>query len=95
MNFGFDQLIAHAAATRRLRAGTIIGSGTVSNASGKKGSACIAERRAIEAIEQGEPRTAFMKFGDRVRMEARWQERSVFGAIDQRVVRAEPPQETR
>lgn len=92
MNFGFDQLIAHAAATRRLRAGTIIGSGTVSNAGGKKGSACIAERRAIEAIGQGEPQTPFMKFGDRVRMEARWQERPVFGAIDQRVVRAEPPQ---
>jgi len=91
MNFGFDQLIAHAAATRRLRAGTIIGSGTVSNEGGKKGSACIAERRAIEAIEQGQPRTPFMKFGDRVRMEARWQDRPVFGAIDQRVVAAETP----
>jgi fumarylacetoacetate (FAA) hydrolase len=92
MNFGFDQLVAHAAATRRLRAGTIIGSGTVSNAGGKKGSACIAERRAIEAIANGEPKTPFMKFGDRVRMEARWQGRPVFGAIDQRVVRAASPQ---
>lgn len=92
MNFGFDQLIAHAAATRRLSAGTIIGSGTVSNAGGSKGSACIAERRAIEAIEQGAPRTAFMKFGDRVRMEARWQDKPVFGAIDQRVVQAPRPQ---
>jgi fumarylacetoacetate (FAA) hydrolase len=92
MNFGFDQLIAHAAATRRLRAGTIIGSGTVSNAGGKKGSACIAERRAIEAIANGEPKTPFMKFGDRVRMEARWQGRPVFGAIDQRIVPAAPPQ---
>ncbi len=91
MNFGFDQLIAHAAATRRLRAGTIIGSGTVSNAGGKKGSACIAERRAIEAIASGSPTTSFMKFGDRVRMEARWQDASVFGAIDQRVVRAAVP----
>jgi fumarylacetoacetate (FAA) hydrolase len=91
MNFGFDQLIAHAAATRRLRAGTIIGSGTVSNEGGKKGSACIAERRAIEAIADGAPKTPFMKFGDRVRMEARWQDRPVFGAIDQRVVAAEPP----
>jgi len=89
MNFGFDQLMAHAATTRRLRAGTIIGSGTVSNAGGQKGSACIAERRAIEAIASGEPRTAFMKFGDRVRMEARWRDATVFGAIDQRVVRAE------
>lgn len=92
MNFGFDQLIAHAAATRRLRAGTIIGSGTVSNAGGKKGSACIAERRAIEAIASGSPTTPFMRFGDRVRMEARWQGATVFGAIDQRVVRAGIPQ---
>ena len=91
MNFGFDQLIAHAAATRRLRAGTIIGSGTVSNAGGKKGSACIAERRAIETIANGAPTTSFMKFGDRVRMEARWQDVPVFGAIDQRVVRAPTP----
>jgi len=91
MNFGFDQLIAHAAATRRLRAGTIIGSGTVSNAGGAKGSACIAERRAIEAIASGEPKAAFMKFGDRVRMEARRGDAPVFGAIDQRVVRAAIP----
>jgi fumarylacetoacetate (FAA) hydrolase len=91
MNFGFDQLIAHAAATRRLRAGTIIGSGTVSNEGGRKGSACIAERRAIEMITSGEAKTAFMKFGDRVRMEARWHDAPVFGAIDQRVVRAETP----
>lgn len=92
MNFGFDRLIAHAATTRKLSAGTIIGSGTVSNAGGKKGSACIAERRAIEAIEQGAPRTGFMKFGDRVRMEARWQDKPVFGAIDQRIVQAPKPQ---
>jgi fumarylacetoacetate (FAA) hydrolase len=91
MNFGFDQLVAHAAATRRLSAGTILGSGTVSNAGGKKGSACIAERRAIEAIEHGVPKTAFMKFGDRVRMEARWQDKQVFGVIDQRVVQAPAP----
>lgn len=93
MNFGFDDLIAHAAATRRLSAGTIIGSGTVSNAGGKRGSACIAERRAIEAIDHGAPKTPFMRFGDRVRMEARQDGRSVFGAIDQRIVRAPmPPQ---
>ncbi|RZL91937.1 MAG: FAA hydrolase family protein [Variovorax sp.] len=92
MNFGFDQLVAHAAATRRLSPGTIIGSGTVSNAGGSKGSACVAERRAIETIEHGAPRTPFMKFGDRVRMEARWQDRPVFGAIDQRVVQAPKPQ---
>lgn len=90
MNFGFDQLIAHAAKTRRLSAGTIIGSGTVSNAGGKKGSACIAERRAIEQIEQGAAKTPFMKFGDRVRMEAG---DGVFGVIDQRIVQAPVPQE--
>lgn len=92
MNFGFDRLIAHAATTRKLSAGTIIGSGTVSNAGGKKGSACIAERRAIETIAGGAPKTSFMKFGDRVRMEARWQDKSVFGAIDQRIVQAPRPQ---
>ncbi|MET3915886.1 fumarylacetoacetate (FAA) hydrolase [Variovorax sp. OAS795] len=88
MNFGFDDLVAHAAATRRLSAGTIIGSGTVSNAGGQKGSACIAERRAIETIEHGAPKTPFMRFGDRVRMEARRDGQAVFGAIDQRIVRA-------
>ena len=91
MHFGFDQLVAHAAATRRLTAGTIVGSGTVSNRGGEKGSACIAERRAIETIQHGAPRTAFMKFGDRVRMEARWQNQPLFGAIDQRVVPAPRP----
>ncbi|MBA2960484.1 MULTISPECIES: fumarylacetoacetate hydrolase family protein [Ramlibacter] len=92
MNFGFDRLISHAAATRRLSAGTIIGSGTVSNAGDKKGSACIAERRAIESIAAGAARTPFMKFGDRVRMEARCDGQPVFGAIDQRIVQAERPQ---
>lgn len=91
MSFGFDDLIAHAAATRRLSAGTIIGSGTVSNAGGRKGSACIAERRAIEAIEHGKPKTSFMRFGDCVRMEARQDGSPVFGAIDQRIVRASTP----
>lgn len=93
MNFGFDELVAHAAKTRRLSAGTIIGSGTVSNAGGKKGSACIAERRAIEAIETGAAKTSFMRFGDRVRMEARKDGLAVFGAIDQRVVQAKVAQD--
>lgn len=87
MHFGFHDLIAHAALTRRLSAGTLIGSGTVSNADRSVGSACIAERRAIETIAHGAPRTAFMHFDDRVRMEARGSKGEVlFGAIDQRVV---------
>jgi fumarylacetoacetate (FAA) hydrolase len=91
MHFGFDELIAHAAATRRLSAGSIIGSGTVSNAGGERGSACIAERRAIEMINNDAAMTPFMRFGDRVRMEARCQTRPVFGAIDQRVVPVRRP----
>lgn len=87
MHFGFHQLIAHAALTRRLSAGTILGSGTVSNTDRSVGSACIAERRAIEMIEHGAPQTGFMRFGDRVRIEARNTDGSpLFGAIDQRVV---------
>lgn len=89
MNFGFGELIAHAARTRRLSAGTLIGSGTVSNAGRAAGSACIAERRVIEMIDQGGAKTAFMRFGDRVRMAARdSQGREPFGVIDQRVVKA-------
>ncbi|WP_342245144.1 fumarylacetoacetate hydrolase family protein [Pseudomonas sp. OTU5201] len=92
MHFGFHQLIAHAALTRRLGAGSILGSGTVSNADRRVGSACIAERRAIEMIEHGAPRTGFMRFGDRVRMEARSADGSpLFGAIDQCVVRGGAP----
>ena len=86
MAFGFHELVAHAARSRDLVAGTIIGSGTVSNADyARAGSACISERRAIEVIEKGAPQTPFMKFGDRVRLEA---EGGVFGAVDQRVVGA-------
>jgi hypothetical protein len=73
----------------RLSAGTVIGSGTVSNESRAAGSACIAERRVIEIIEHGEPRTEFMRFGDRVEMTARDRQGSApFGTIGQRVVRA-------
>jgi fumarylacetoacetate (FAA) hydrolase len=89
MNFHFGELIAHAALTRRLRAGTLIGSGTVSNVERNVGSACIAERRAIEMIEHGAPVTGFMRFGDRVRMDVTGSDgQSLFGAIDQRVVKA-------
>ena len=88
MTFSFPQLIAHAAKTRALCAGSIIGSGTVSNKDGSRGSACIAERRSLETIEHGAPRTPFLKFGDRVRIEMLDSDgRSVFGAIDQDVQR--------
>ena len=89
MTFDFAALIAHAARTRNLRAGTIIGSGTVSNYDRSKGSACLAERRMLEHIEFGQPRTPFLKFGDRVRIEMLdGGGRSIFGAIEERVVRA-------
>jgi fumarylacetoacetate (FAA) hydrolase len=87
MNFDFPRLIAHAAKTRTLAAGTIIGSGTVSNRDPAAGSSCLAERRMIETIEKGAPETPFLSFGDRVRIEMLDAEgRSIFGAIDQRVV---------
>jgi len=89
MSVGFHDLIAHAAATRDLCAGTIIGSGTVSNSNFREiGSSCISERRGIEILDEGAPRTGFMKFGDRVRMDALGPDgRSVFGAIDQIVTK--------
>lgn len=88
MSFGFHGLIAHAAATRDLPAGTIIGSGTVANADYERvGSSCISERRAIEMIAHGEPKTGFMRFGDSVRMEARSSRgRAPFGLISQTIV---------
>ncbi|NIB43424.1 fumarylacetoacetate hydrolase [Pseudomaricurvus alkylphenolicus] len=87
MHFGFHDLIAHAALTRRLSSGTVLGSGTVSNHDRSVGSACISERRAIEMIEHGEIRTGFMKFGDRVQIEARLPGgETIFGAINQQVV---------
>jgi fumarylacetoacetate (FAA) hydrolase len=102
MTFDFPTLIAHAAKTRHLAAGSIIGSGTVSNkldggpgkpvSSGGVGYSCLAELRMIETIEQGAPKTPFMRFGDRVRIELFDADgASVFGAIDQQVVRYEGP----
>jgi len=89
MSYSFFDLIEHAARTRKLCAGAIIGSGTISNAEyAAVGSACIAERRAIEMIELGGVKTEFMRFGDRVRIEMHNSEgRSLFGAIDQRIAR--------
>jgi fumarylacetoacetate (FAA) hydrolase len=92
MNFSFHDLIAHAAKTRELEAGSIIGSGTVSNADRSCGSACIAERRMIETIEKGKPETPFLRFGDRVKIEMKLPDgQSVFGAIDQAVRKCEGP----
>lgn len=90
MQFDFAHLIHHAAKTRPLGAGTILGSGTVSNADQGRGYSCIAEKRIVEKLETGEAKTPFLKHGDRVRMEIiDHQGRSVFGAIDQ-VVQACP-----
>jgi fumarylacetoacetate (FAA) hydrolase len=87
MNFHFGQLIAHIAKTRNLRAGAIVGSGTVSNKDASHGYSCIAEKRAIEMIEQGEAKTAFMQYGDTIRIEMKGKDgHSVFGAIEQTVV---------
>ena len=89
MTFDFGQLIAHAAKTRRLCAGSIVGSGTVSNLDRSTGSTCLAERRMLETLEHGKPMTPFLSFGDSVRIEMRDAAgQSIFGAIDQRVVRA-------
>jgi fumarylacetoacetate (FAA) hydrolase len=90
MGFGFHELVAHAAYSRKLSAGTIVGSGTVSNEAYRTvGSACIAERRGIELIDTGTVVTSYMKFGDCVRIEMLDAAgRTIFGAIDQRVVHA-------
>jgi len=90
MGFGFHELVAHAARTRKLVAGTVIGSGTVSNENFREvGSSCIAERRGIEIVDQGAATTGYMQFGDRVRMEARHPDGSLlFGEINQQVVQA-------
>jgi fumarylacetoacetate (FAA) hydrolase len=87
MNFNFPQLIAHAAKTRHLAAGSIVGSGTVSNRDRAVGSSCLAEKRMIETIESGKPTTPFMKFGDRVKIEMLDSTgASIFGAIEQKVM---------
>jgi fumarylacetoacetate (FAA) hydrolase len=87
MTFHFGQLIAHICKTRNVRAGSIVGSGTVSNKDWSHGYSCIAEKRAIETIEDGKPKTEFMKYGDTIRIEAKGRDGlSVFGAIDQKIV---------
>jgi fumarylacetoacetate (FAA) hydrolase len=92
LTFDFGQLIAHAARTRHLEAGTVVGSGTVANRDASVGCSCIAERRVRETIDTGKPVTPFMKFGDHIRIEMFDRAgQSIFGAIDQKVVKYDPP----
>jgi fumarylacetoacetate (FAA) hydrolase len=95
MTFHFGQLIAHICKTRNVRAGSVIGSGTVSNRDWSRGYSCIAEKRAIETIEGGAPKTEFMQFGDTIRLEMKGADgASVFGAISQKVVPLHPTEAT-
>ena len=88
MQFDFAQLVAHAAKTRPLSAGTIVGSGTVANEDTSLGASCFAERRTVETLETGKPQTPFMKYGDVVRIEMRSRDGAdIFGAIEQRIDR--------
>ncbi len=92
MTFDFGQLIAHAAKSRALMAGTVIGSGTVANQGSPDGSCCLAEVRCLETIADGKPSTPFMSFGDRIEIEMLDAAgASIFGKIDQRVARYQPP----
>jgi fumarylacetoacetate (FAA) hydrolase len=87
MTFHFGQLIAHICKTRNVRAGSVVGSGTVSNKDWARGYSCIAEKRAIETIESGAAKTEFMKYGDTIRIEMQGVDgTSLFGAIDQKIV---------
>jgi fumarylacetoacetate (FAA) hydrolase len=91
MTFHFGQLIAHICRTRNVRAGSIVGSGTVSNKDWSRGYSCIAEKRAIETIEEGAPKTEFMKYGDTIRIEMKGKDgHSLFGAIEQMVAPLAP-----
>ena len=92
MQFDFAQLVAHAAKTRPLSAGTIVGSGTIANEDTSKGASCFAERRTVETLRDGKPSTPFMSFGDTVRIEMLDRDgASIFGAIEQRIERQPPP----
>ena len=92
MQFSFAELVAHAAKTRPLSAGTIVGSGTIANEDTSRGASCFAERRTIETLETGKPITPFMTFGDTVRIEMKDREgRDIFGAIEQVIERQAAP----
>ena len=87
MQFNFAQLVAHAAKTRPLAAGTIVGSGTIANEDTGKGASCLAEMRMLEIIADGKPSTPFMSFGDTIRIEMFDREgNNIFGSIDQKIV---------
>ncbi len=89
MHFHFGELIAHAAKTRNLKAGCIIGSGTISNESMERGSSCLAEKRVLEKINDGEIKTPFMKVNSHIEMEMKTPDgNSIFGPINQKVVEA-------
>ena len=93
MQFDFSQLVAHAAKTRPLVAGTIVGSGTIANEDTSKGASCFAEKRTVETLEQGAPKTPFMAFGDTVRIEMLDADGvSIFGAIEQVIERQALPE---
>lgn len=84
MQFSFAQLVAHAAKTRPLTAGSIVGSGTIANEDTSKGASCLAEQRTVEALRDGKPSTPFLKFGDTLRIDVTDGEgASIFGAIEQ------------
>jgi len=94
MTFNFSKLISHAAKTRFLGAGTIIGSGTISNLDRSQGSSCLAEKRMLEILAHGKPKTPFMQFGDRVHIEMLDNEgKSIFGRIEQEVKQYHAPEE--
>jgi fumarylacetoacetate (FAA) hydrolase len=89
MQFDFGQLVAHAAKTRPLTAGTVVGSGTIANEDTSKGASCLAEQRTVETLRDGKPSTAFLKFGDRVKIDVTDRDgKSIFGSIEQTIERA-------
>ena len=88
MQFSFAELVAHAAKTRPLSAGAIVGSGTIANQDTAKGASCLAEQRTVETLRDGKPSTPFLKFGDRVKIDVTDAKgASVFGAIEQTVAK--------
>ena len=92
MQFNFAQLVAHAAKTRPLSAGTIVGSGTIANEDTSLGASCFAEQRTVETLRDGKPSTPFMSFGDTVRIEMLDRDgNTIFGAIEQVIERQPAP----